>query len=289
MDSTKLANKLSERSKTNFYNVYSEFDWPDSLPKNEFWLTPSLMTLYNTEYYDKASIGQRYHLSQLETINLFSIFAHGESDLLRTILDNCFNDDLDEFKEYLIHFIDEENKHMWFFSEFCRRYDSGVLPSRKFKSLSKFPNDVERLLSFLRILVFEEIGDYFNTNTFRNNGVNEFVKKIHERHHLDEVGHIAIGWKISENLFLNLPNLTADMLTEMEKYIEAYMQSSLQSLYNPDIYQRVGFDAPYNLRESLLKHPAREEMHSKILKRSRSRVRELWALYKKNNTERQFI
>ncbi|QEY16783.1 hypothetical protein D0C16_12865 [Cellvibrio sp. KY-GH-1] len=288
MNSAKLANKLADRSKDNFYNVYEIFEWPETLPNDNFWLGGDLLTIHNTEISNEASEHQKIHLSQLETINLFSIFAHGESDLLQTILKNCFRPDLAHMKEYLIHFIDEENKHMWFFSEFCRRYDGGVFPSRKFEMPSKFSPDLERLLAFLRILIFEEIGDFFNANTIKNHSIPTFVRAIHERHHLDEVGHIAIGWKIAEELLVNLKTVDTCTLKNMIRHIDNYIQISLQGFYNPDVYQRVGFAEPYELREKLICHPGRVQIHNIITKRARSKLNNLWTLVD-NSEENNYV
>src|SRR4051794_8158573 len=113
-----LVAKLAHRSRKNFYEVYGYFEWPAELPSDRYWLSPELLSVHGSELDAELTQPQRLRLSQLETVNLFSVFVHGESDLLRTVLAACVKSHFAEFFEYLSHFIDEENKHMWFFAEF---------------------------------------------------------------------------------------------------------------------------------------------------------------------------
>jgi len=277
MDASVLANKLSQRSKELYYDVYTVFDWPDVLPHNEYWMSPELLSVYGTEYADSLNESQLVKLSQLETINMFSIFAYGESDLIQTILKNTLRSDLSEFNDYLSHFIDEENKHLWFFTEFCNKYDNGVIPVRNIPMISKFTIDIERLLSFIRIIVFEEIGDYYNYIVMNDVRITPFVREIHKRHHMDEVGHIAIGWKIAEKLLRDMRSVNSKEITAASNHMSNFMESSLQSFYNPDLYARININKPYDLRSNLLQHNARKEKHENILNRINIKLDKLWA------------
>jgi hypothetical protein len=276
MNAQQFANKLSARSQSLAYDVHKYFDWPDQLPTDAFWIGPELTTVYGTEYCARASETTLKRLSQAETVNLFSIFAHGESALLQTLMKSWLRPELAEFFRYLTHFADEETKHTCFFVEFCVRYGGGVLPSRTLTLPSTFPPDVERMLGFLRILVFEEIGDYFNVRALDDQRLPELVRRVHQRHHLDEVGHIAVGWRIAAHLLASLGDVPQSTLETAKRHIESYMLSSVQGFYNPDMYRRAGFEDPFGVHAALLEHPARAAANDAILTRARRRLHALW-------------
>ncbi len=277
MPKPSLFEKLSRRSQRIRYDVYSYFQWPASFPLDSFWLCPELLTVHGTPHFDALAPSTLARLSQCEAVNLFSVFTRGESDLLQTVLANCIRDDFRDCFEYLTHFVDEENKHMWFFAEFCRRYHGGMYPIRVLKTTSTLPDDMERFLAFARILIFEEMGDYINVRVARDERVPALIREIHHRHHDDEVGHIAAGWSIAEHLLERMTRTREPTdLRQLQGYMESYMSWSLQNLYNPLAYAEVGLPDPYGLRTQLLEHPGRTVAHQAILKRARSRTHRLF-------------
>jgi hypothetical protein len=273
-----LPEKLCRRSREQFYDVYTYFDWPEQIEQGSRWLTDDCLTVGETPLARGLSETQMDRLSQVETVNLFSIFAHGEASLLETILRYRWSADIEEYGDYLSHFIDEENKHMWFFTEFCHRYHDGMLSVRTFRLPSAFPERVEMLLAFLRIIVFEEIGDYFNVRVSASESIPQIVRDIHHRHHLDESGHIAAGWKIAAKIL----QLTAedkhpaDVWRAAVQHINSYVQTSLENFYSPEAYRLAGLEEPYALRRSLLASMEVQRKHQKILTRVHRRLSTLW-------------
>lgn len=278
MDASVLSRKLSKRSKEIFYDVYAMFDWPDTLPRDQYWLSRECLSVFNTPAFHEYSETTLIHLSHLETINLFSVFAHGESALIQNIIKNMFAPELEDVQEYLFHFVDEENKHMWFFTEFCKRYGEGVYEHRELSLPSKFTVKVEQFLGFVRILLFEEFGDFFNMRVMRDMSIPTFVRQIHERHHLDEVGHIAIGWKIAETLLQRFTENEKTVIENVKSHLNEYMNNILANLYNPDVYSTIGLgDSSYGLRRELLHCHGRAEMHKKIYTRAHARLVKVFA------------
>lgn len=269
--------KLARRSHKNFYDVYSYFDWPAELPRGEYWLSPELLSVHGTAVAGELTEQQRIELSRFETINLFSVFVQGESDLLRTVLAASVKPHFAEFFPYFSHFIDEENKHMWFFAEFCRRYGGGLYPVHVLRAPSPFPDDVEEVLAFLRILLFEEMGDYVNVRVAADARVPELLREIHRRHHEDEIGHIAIGWRVARRLLGGvLLRHPAQVTSAARRHLEAYTAWTLGSLYNPGAYDDAGLAQPYELRERLMNDPARAATHVAIMQRAQDRLSAAW-------------
>ena len=64
--------------------------------------------------------------------------------------------------EYLHHFLDEENKHMVMFGEFCHRYIGKVYPEKKISLPREYAKGEEEVAFFCKVMVVEELGDYYN-------------------------------------------------------------------------------------------------------------------------------
>lgn len=268
-----LYQTLSERSRANAYDVYTRFAWPDRLPEDCYWMGPELLTVAGTEWADGIGEDALMRLSRLETINLFSIFTRGESELLQTVLQHCIREDLSDCFDYFSHFIDEENKHMWFFAEFCRRYRGKPYPVKMLKGVSGFAPEAELFLAFMRILVFEEMGDFLNVQVMKDARVPELLREIHRTHHQDESGHIAMGWSVGARLWARAARgPDVGLKDRIRAYLDGYAAWSVQNLYNPQVYADAGFAEPYKLREKLLEHPARRKWQESVFRRMRNRL-----------------
>ncbi|MEN9579230.1 MAG: hypothetical protein RJA70_2239 [Pseudomonadota bacterium] len=272
-----LVAKLALRSHRNLYDVYSYFDWPPEMPRDAYWLSPELLSVHGTSVEAELTEAQKRTLSQFETINLFSVFVQGESDLLRAVLGASVKPQFAEFFPYFTHFIDEENKHMWFFAEFCRRYRGALYPVHVLRTPSSFPDDVEEALAFVRILLFEEMGDYINVRVAADARIPPLLREIHRRHHDDEVGHIAIGWRVARRfLGAALQGHAPQMVSAVRSHLEAYAGWTLGSLYSPSVYADAGLPQPYDLRNRLLNDPARSAAHAKVMRRAHERLLAVW-------------
>lgn len=265
-----LLNRLTRLSKDNRYDVFTRFDWPDALPADQYWLPPELLSVHGTVWFDQLSEAGRMRLSQTETAILFSVFAKGEVDLLQAVLARIHKPGLDDCRDYFHHFIDEENKHMWFFSEFCRRYTNGLYPIKKLSFFSASLSAWEGFLGFARIMIFEEIGDYFNTNVMKDLRVPAILRTLHQVHHEDESRHLAMGQEVARRLFQAIcAGLPEENLRAVWRYLEGYMQWSIENFYNPSAYADAGMEDAYGIRIALLASPARKERHGQILARVR--------------------
>lgn len=264
--------RLAKRSRRNFYNVFEALPWEESLAEDVWWMSPELLTVHGTRHAHSFSESTLKVLSKWETINLFSVFTQGESDLIQAIIERIHQPFLEGCFDYLVHFIDEENKHMWFFSEFCRRYGGKVYPSKKIKS-EAFPNAAANdFAAFMRIVVFEEMGDAYNTRVMGDKRVHGLIREIHRIHHQDEAGHLAIGREISLALFERMrDSLSEEEVAHVATYVEKYSWWMLQNVYNPAVYQDAGVPEAYEFRNSLMRDPGRMAVEESMLARIRAK------------------
>ena len=74
LDATsELAQRLTKGSRKLLWDVYSYFDWPDSLGEDFWAMSPELVSLYGTDAWDRLSEAQQKRLSLYELGNFFSL------------------------------------------------------------------------------------------------------------------------------------------------------------------------------------------------------------------------
>ncbi len=54
----------------------------------------------------------------------------------------------------------------------------------------------------------------------------------------------------------------------LARYLDAYLDHSIRSLYNPAVYRDAGLANPLELRRRLLEHPQRKCAHDRIINRT---------------------
>ncbi|MDF1782512.1 MAG: diiron oxygenase [Alcanivoracaceae bacterium] len=242
---TDLSDTLSRASQKRFRNVFSDFSWPEQLDGDERFYTPELISLYGTAQYDALDYAARRKLGFYELINFFSLNIHGEKYLLAGMSDRLYRKYPAEISRYIHHFIDEENKHMSLFGNFCSRYHR-VYPDKKFYTGDKAKNAYEDILFFSKVVVFEEIVDYYNLTLANDEKVHPLVRDINRYHHEDEVRHLAFGRKIVADLFAECrDDLSDGDLAFIEEHVYEYFLATMKEYCNPYAYRDTGIRATY--------------------------------------------
>lgn len=263
-------NKLTQLSVQNDYNPYKVFEWPDHIPDDAWWMSRDLLSVYDTSLMNTVDQPTLKRLSKWECINFFSLNVHGIRELLVEVSRRLYSPEFLTPSEFFHRFIAEENDHMWFFAQFCMRYGSKMYPNRFIIMNSEITDpQVETFLIFARILIFEEIVDYFNVRMAKDAELHPLVREINRLHHDDESRHIAAGRQLVKQLFHNLaPRLDPERLRSLDDYLQRYINAMLDSLYNPAVYRDAGFPEPYKIRKELLEHPSRKDYHYAFIRKA---------------------
>lgn len=262
-----LLDHLVELSVENYYNPYKAFVWPERLEGDQFWMSPELLSVHGTPYMEQLTETQLWELSKWESVNFFSFNVHGIRGLIQHALSCIHTSSFTEISEYLHHFIGEENEHMWFFAQFCNRYGGKIYHFPKLESTAFAENDIDHYVAFCKILISEQIGDYYNKYMQADDRLHPLVQQINRIHHEDESRHIAMGRRIVQVLHEELSTqYPPERLEEVETYLRKYALFLLESFYNPHVYRDAGLPEPYAMRRELLHNPVRAEFHRKVLK-----------------------
>ncbi len=265
-----LAVRLSDASVRKAWDVYSAFDWPESLtPDAEWYMAPELVSIYGTDAWASLSETEQKRLSFYEIVNFFSFVLLGERPLIEGMTNRMYRKaSLGAVTEYLHHFVDEENKHMIMFSTFCNKYAGKVYPEKKILLPREYAKGEEDIAFFCKVLIVEELGDYYNLAMMGDTRINPLVAKINKVHHVDEARHLAFGreW-LSELAEQHLAGWNDDERAVFQKWLAAYLASCWGDFYNPAVYKDAGVEDAYGVRKMALAHPACREMRERVSKK----------------------
>lgn len=255
---SELATRLSRASCKKFYDVYNAFDWPETLQQDAWCMPPELISIYGTPAYESLDDVQRKQLSLYEICNLFSLVLQGERLLVQGLAHRLYSTSNNhEITEYLHHFLDEENKHMVMFGEFCHRYIGKVYPEKKVALPRAFAKGEEEVAFFCLAMVVEELGDFYNVAIEKDERVDPLVREINKVHHIDEARHLAFGRAYLAELFERYsPQWSTETLAEFRQWLADYLKASWGDYYNPSVYRDAGIADAYDVRQSALSHPA---------------------------------
>lgn len=265
--------RLEQLAESGYYNPYTMFDWPEAIEPDKPWMSESLTTLAGTPMWDELTREQQIALTKYEAINFFSLNIHGIRELLSEVVLRIHERTYANVSEFLHHFIGEENEHMWFFAQFCLRYGGKLYPAQpslQADSVAHLSPVAREMIIFARILIFEEIVDYYNSHMATDQALPVIAREINRIHHQDESRHVAFGRMVFTNLLGQVAKRDPDELPAVAEYLENYLQYSIGTLYNPAAYRDAGIPDALALRRRALEHPARVAAHDQVLKRTRN-------------------
>jgi len=269
---TELATRLTGASRRKAWDVYSAFNWTASLEAGRWCMPPELISIYGTPAYEALGDEQKKRLSLFEIGNFFSLVLQGERPLVQGLVHRLYlNSSSREITEYLHHFVDEENKHMVMFGEFCNRYIGKVYPEKKIALAREYAKGEEEVAFFCKVMVVEELGDFYNVLIERDERVAPLVRELNRVHHIDEARHLAFGrLHLAELSARYLFEWPAETLAGFGAWLVEYLRASWGDYYNPTMYRDAGLADAYEVRQMAFAHPAcaahRQRASAKLVK-----------------------
>jgi hypothetical protein len=267
-----LLDRLVEKSVSGYYNPYRSFSWPDALPEDRLWMSDDLLTVHGTGLAAELDAETLFRLSRWESVNFYSLNVEGIRELLIEVVRRIHRPGFEVPSGFFHHFAGEENEHMWFFAEFCLRYgDRTIYSVPKLPAIAQEDPRIENFLVFARILLFEEIVDFYNMRMAADERLHPTIRHINRIHHEDESRHIAFGRELVALLHDGLrQTLTAEQVRGIEEYVKRYLVFSLRSLYNPHAYRDAGVPDPLGTRARLLADPGRRQVERRVIRKPMS-------------------
>ncbi len=269
--SAQLATRLTGASRRKIWDVYSAFNWTESLEAGRWCMPPELISIFGTPVYEALSDEQKKRLSLFEIGNFFSLVLQGERPLVQGLVHRLYlKSSGREITDYLHHFVDEENKHMVMFGEFCNRYIGKIYPEKKISLAREYSKGEEEVAFFCKVMVVEELGDFYNVLIERDERAEPLVRELNRVHHVDEARHLAFGRLYLAELFERYSSeWSAETLAGFRSWLAEYLRASWGDYYNPTMYRDAGLADAYEVRQMALAHPAcaahRQRASSKLV------------------------
>ena len=260
-----LARKLNRASERGYNNPYTSIQWPERLDPEHWQFAPEFVSLYGTPMWESLDAAGQRRLAFHEACNFFSLNIHGEQELIAGLSRRAYQYQDRELIAYLHHFLDEENKHMLWFGEYCMRYLGRIYADRKLVLPREYAEGEEDLLFFARVMVFEFLVDAYNLPMGRDQRLDPLARQIHWQHHVDESRHLAFGASmvvmLRDKYFARWPE---HKKREVRAYLHAYTEATWREYYNPDVYADAGIADPYGIPELAWQHPATQAFRARI-------------------------
>jgi hypothetical protein len=237
---------------------------PDAVDLDQWFMSPELISLYGTPWWDRLDEMQRRRLSRAEAINFFSLNIHGEAALLAGLESRDRTGEPAAVTAYLEHLIAEERVHSTWFREACAALQGDVLPARTVT----FPRDhapgEATFLLFARIVIFEEIVDVYNAAMARDPRLAPLARDVNAAHHADERRHLAFGRRLLAELWQTWSaRWDEPVVAGIRAHLRGYLTATWRNYYSPDAYAECGFSDPASLAREVWEHPAAQAHRSR--------------------------
>jgi hypothetical protein len=237
---------LSALSEEQFIDP-GNFSWPASLETDAWYFTPELISIYGTETWEALDDRQRKRLGLAEAVNFFSLNIHGEKYLISEISKRLYDED-SALLRYLLHFVDEEARHMMYFSGFCHRYAGKIYRDRTVHGEPSGDAELDMFLLFARINVFEEIVDHYNRTMANDERVAPVAREINRIHHVEETRHLNFGRRFLRRcLDQHIEDWGPDKREALRASLSDYLAVAWKQYYNPDAYADAGIDDAFEV------------------------------------------
>jgi hypothetical protein len=174
------------------HDPFTEIDWDTPIDDSAFHLPPELLALYSTEIWDAMSPAERIEYSRHETAAMFGAGIWFENALMQIVLDHLTEVDVqDPIHRYLLTEVADECRHSMMFGEFIRR--AGTPSYGPIREARVEKGRGGRATSYLAILAIEELLDYANRATMRDDRLHPVARQISKLHVLEEARHVSFA------------------------------------------------------------------------------------------------
>lgn len=247
IDFERFLEKLSSISERDYIDPAS-LQWPEVIDDDAWYFTPELISIYGSDTWHSMNEAHQKRLSFFEAVNFFSLNVHGEKYLISEVSRRLFDSDNAKLSSYLLHFVDEESRHMMYFSGFCQRYAGVIYPDRTIHGTDSDDAEYDMFMLFARINVFEEIVDHYNKTMASDERLAPVVREINRIHHVEEVRHLAFGRKfLKQCLDRNISTWGVSRRAELQSSLMDYLDYVWKEYYNPRVYKDAGLPDAFQL------------------------------------------
>ncbi len=250
---TARSHQLVAASERTTLDPFREVDWSVPIDDAAFHLPPELLPLYDTEVWHAMSQTERIAYSRHETAALCGAGIWFENVLMRAVLRHLAEMPVtDAAHRYLLVEIADECRHSIMFGEFIRRAGTPAYsPAIGSLEVDQLPGG--RAMSYLLILAVEELLDYMNRRTMRDERVHPVSRQIARLHVLEEARHVSFAKTYLAEAW---PQINADDRHAIAEATPALVAAIADLSVDPAVYQTLSIADGASAAHANLHHRA---------------------------------
>ena len=189
------SHQLVAASQRTTLDPFEYVDWSVPIDDSAFHLPPELLPLYGTAAWDAMTETEQIAYSRHETAALCGAGIWFENVLMQVVLRHLAELPVtDPAHRYLLVEVADECRHSTMFGEYIRRAGTPAYrPALARDSLVRRRRPAPRAVSYLLILAVEELLDYMNRATMRDERVHPTSRAMAKLHVLEEARHVSFA------------------------------------------------------------------------------------------------
>jgi hypothetical protein len=232
--------QLVAASERTTLDPFVEIDWDAPIDDSAFHLPPELLPLYGTGEWDRMTEAERIAYSRHETAALCGAGIWFENVLMQVVLRHLSELPVsDPAHRYLLVEVADECRHSMMFGEYLRR--AGTPAYRPTLSANFLADDAPgaRAVSYLLILAVEELLDFMNRATMRDERVHPTSRAMARLHVLEEARHVSFAKTYLAEL---LPMMSDEERTVVAEAAPVLVEVVADLSVDPGVYDHLGID-----------------------------------------------
>jgi len=271
---TSVTERLIASSEKRPMSTLSDHPWDVVVTEPPYLRKKERISIYGTEYWDKASEEEIRRLSVEETITWWSAFVHLESLVveyyMRELNDGAFKD-LPLVRDYMTHFVKEELVHTLVFKKAIRYYEKDIYPMPEFlrsfyddnAGTGKYP-----LMAVYLTMVIEWIADQYQRLDVDADYVHPMAKTVVHEHWKEEMRHIKWG----QSMIQSLIHTDDEFKRHAQELTPVYVRQLIdQGVTNVECFEKVGFADPAfqdteRLLDTVIYSKHRKNLNSELIR-----------------------
>jgi len=234
--------QLVAASERTTLDPFQEIDWAVPLDDSAFHLPPELLALFGTPVWDAMTETERIAYSRHEAAAMLAAGIWFENALMQIVLRHLADIDVtDPMHRYLLVEVADECRHSTMFGEYIRR--AGTPSYRPDRPVMIDDSDGGRAISYLLILAIEELLDYANRMTMRDERLHPTARRVAKLHVLEEARHVSFAKSYLTEVWPTLDDAEQATVVEAAPVLVGEIVSI--SL-NPDVFDHLGLAGAYD-------------------------------------------
>ncbi|MEO6124994.1 MAG: diiron oxygenase [Ilumatobacteraceae bacterium] len=235
--------QLTAASQRLTLDPFTDVDWERPIDDSAFHLPPEFLSLYGTDAWSAMSEAEQITYSRHEMAALCGAAIWFENALMQIVLGHLVHIDVkDPMHRYLLIEVADECRHSSMFGEYIRR--GGTPAYGPTRPLALDQSAEGRALSYLLILAIEELLDYANRISMRDERVHATSRQIAKLHVMEEARHVSFAKTYLAEIWPALADAEREIvISAAPDLIGAIVSLSL----DPAVFDELGIDNGFEI------------------------------------------